>query len=206
MFLLKIHFIKYVFLKNMQKSLLIIFTRTPEIGKVKRRLAIKFGDAKALEIHNKLFANTLDVANTSNISNKIYLSEEPESAMPFNYQVQLGNDLGERMHNAILNELKHFDKVCLIGSDCLSLNSSDIENAFIKLDSTDIVIGPAVDGGYYLIGMKKPQPMLFSGIYWGTSSVLKKTLEKCANEKLLVDQLKLYNDIDRPEDVPDNWL
>ena len=190
----------------MQKSLLVIFTRTPEIGKVKRRLANRLGDAKALEIHRKLFAKTLEVANKSSISNKIYLSVEPGSAMPFSYQVQFGDDLGERMHNAIVDELKNFDKVCLIGSDCLSLNSSDIDNAFVKLDSADIVIGPAVDGGYYLIGMKKPQPNLFSDIDWGTSSVLKKTIGKCADEKLLVHQLNLYNDIDRPQDVPDHWL
>ena len=190
----------------MQNTLLIIFTRSPELRKVKKRLAAKLGNAKALEIHTKLVTHTLEVANNSNISNKVYLSEKPKSKPAFNYELQTGDNLGERMHNALLAELNHFRKVCLIGSDCLTLNSSDINNAFKKLDDADVVIGPAIDGGYYLIGVKKPAPQLFANISWGTSSVLKNTLRLCSENGLLVHQLKLLNDIDRPEDVPDSWL
>lgn len=190
----------------MQKSLLIIFTRTPVYGKVKKRLAIKLGKPKALQIHHRLVEHTLAVANTSGMLFKVYLSEEPASSQTFSYKIQSGNDLGERMNNALQTELAQYSKVCLIGSDCLALTDTEITNAFNQLDTTDVVIGPAVDGGYYLIGMKKPQPKLFEDISWGSSSVLADTLQKCTNSGLMVHQLSLLNDIDRPEDVPDNWL
>ena len=190
----------------MQKSLLIIFSRTPVLGKVKKRLAIKLGNAKALEIHRRLFDNTLAVANSSGVMFKIYLSAKPTAAQPFSFELQSGTDLGERMNNALQNELDQYEKVCLIGSDCLSLNDKEISKAFKQLDVADVVIGPALDGGYYLIGMKKPQPQLFANISWGSSSVLADTLKKCPDNGLLVHQLSPLNDIDLPEDVPDSWL
>lgn len=190
----------------MQKCLLVIFTRTPVYGKVKKRLAIKLGDAKALEIHQKLVAHTLTVVNNSGILYKVYLSEESNAEQAFSYKLQSGVDLGERMNNALLSELKEYTKVCLVGSDCLELKDTDIVNAFKQLDEADVVIGPAVDGGYYLIGMKKPQPQLFPNISWGSSTVLENTLQKCTDSGLVVHQLRLLNDIDQPEDVPDDWL
>lgn len=190
----------------MQKSFLVIFTRPTEYGKVKKRLAKKLGKAKALEIHQKLVEHTLAVANASGILFKVYLSEKPISKQTFGYELQLGHDLGERMNNALLAELKEYTKVCLIGSDCLALKDTDIANAFKQLDEADVVIGPAVDGGYYLIGMKKPQLQLFPNISWGSSTVLENTLQKCTDSGLVVHQLRLLNDIDQPEDVPDDWL
>lgn len=190
----------------MQKSLLVIFARTPEYGKVKKRLAIKLGKAKALDIHQRLLDHTLEVVNSSGFLYKVYLSEDPKSKQAFSYKLQSGENLGDRMHNALQSELEHNAKICLIGSDCLALTSADIAEAFKQLDTADIVIGPAIDGGYYLIGMKKPYPQLFSAISWGTSSVLENTLERCVSNGLLVHQLRLLNDIDRPEDVPPDWL
>jgi len=190
----------------MQKSLLLIFARRPEYGKVKKRLATKLGKAKALAIHQRLLSHTLKVANKSGFSYKVYLSEEPQSKQAFSYELQSGANLGERMNNALQTELAQYTKVCLIGSDCLTLTGYDITDAFKQLDDADVVIGPAVDGGYYLIGMKKPHPELFSAIDWGTSSVLENTLKKCTNSVLITHQLSLLNDIDRPEDVPLNWL
>ena len=190
----------------MQKSLLIIFARAPEYGKVKKRLATKLGKSKALDIHQRLLGHTLEVVKSSGSLYKVYLSEEPKSKQAFSYKLQSGENLGDRMHNALQFELEQYAKVCLIGSDCLALTSDDIAEAFKQLDTADVVIGPAVDGGYYLIGMKKPYPQLFSAISWGTSSVLANTLKRCASNSLQVHQLSLLNDIDRPEDVPHNWL
>ncbi len=110
------------------------------------------------------------------------------------------------MNNALQNELDQYAKVCLIGSDCLSLTGKEISKAFKQLDVADVVIGPALDGGYYLIGMKKPLPQLFVDISWGSSSVLADTLKICRESDLLVHQLSPLNDIDLPEDIPDNWL
>lgn len=190
----------------MQNSLLLIFARTPEYGKVKKRLAIKLGNAKALDIHQRLLAHTLEMVSNSGLLYKVYLSAEPRSKQIFSYKLQSGANLGERMNNALQTELAQNSKVCLIGSDCPTLTGNDIADAFKQLDVADVVIGPATDGGYYLIGMKKPYPQLFSAIAWGTSSVLQDTLKKCAKSGLLVHQLRLLNDIDRPEDVPLNWL
>ena len=190
----------------MLKSLLIIFSRTPVYGKVKKRLASKLGKAKALAIHRRLLEHTLAVANNSGSLYKVYLSEEPKTEIDFSYELQSGADLGERMNNALLAELETFTKVCLIGSDCLALTDTDITNAFKQLDMADVVIGPAIDGGYYLIGMKKPHPHIFSEISWGTSTVLENTLQKCASSGLVVHQLTILGDIDRFEDVPVNWL
>ncbi len=137
---------------------------------------------------------------------KIYLSTKPTAAQPFSFELQSGTDLGERMNNALQNELAQYEKVCLIGSDCLSLTDKEINRAFKQLDAADVVIGPALDGGYYLIGMKMPLPQLFVDISWGSSSVLSDTLKKCVDSALLVHQLSPLNDIDLPEDVPDSWL
>ena len=190
----------------MQKSLLVIFARAPVYGRVKQRLAIKLGKAMALAIHNRLLEHTLDVADKSGILYKVYLSEEPKSKQPFPYELQSGANLGERMNKALTAELEQYPRVCLIGSDCLALSVTDIAEAFTNLDSADVVLGPANDGGYYLIGMKMPYPKLFSEITWGTSSVLADTLNKCTNSDLLVHQLRWLNDIDHPEDVPASWL
>ena len=190
----------------MQKSLLVIFSRTPVYGKVKKRLAIKLGNAKALEIHQRLFDHTLAVVKSAGVLFRIYLSAKPNAAQPFSFEIQSGTDLGERMNNALQKELDQCAKVCLIGSDCLSLTNKEISEAFKQLDVADVVIGPALDGGYYLIGMKKPLPQLFVDISWGSPSVLADTLKKCQDSALLVHQLSSLNDVDLPEDVPDNWL
>ena len=190
----------------MQKSLLVVFARTPVFGKVKNRLAIKLGKAKALEIHLRLVEHTLAVVNNSGCSYKVYLSEGSNVKQAFSYELQSGIDLGERMNKALQTEFETNTKVCLIGSDCLALTVTHITNAFKQLDAADVVIGPAIDGGYYLIGMKKPQPQLFSKISWGSSTVLENTLQICAGSGLVVHQLDLLNDIDQPEDVPDEWL
>ena len=90
------------------------------------------------------------------------------------------------MNKALQTELETYTKVCLIGSDCLALTDTHITNAFKQLDAADVVIGPAIDGGYYLIGMKKPQPQLFSKISWGSSTVLENTLQICGGSGLVV--------------------
>lgn len=190
----------------MQKSLLVIFARTPEYGKVKKRLAMRLGAEKALEIHNKLLSHTLTIAEETGIAYKIYLSTDPDKLQPYDYELQAGNDLGQRMHHALHTELTTNTHVCLIGSDCLEISQSVITRAFEKLAAFDVVIGPAVDGGYYLIGLTKANAELFSNINWGSSTVLANTLKRCMNMNLSVHQLEFLNDIDRPEDVPYSWL
>lgn len=190
----------------MQNNLLIIFSKTSTVGKVKTRLAKQLGTDKALEIHNRLFTHTLDLASKSGIPSLIYLNKNPSEPMPFEFKTQKGEDLGKKMHNSFEDELAETEKVCIIGSDCLELNTSDLNLAFQQLSYHDVVLGPANDGGYYLIGLKNPNQNLFADISWGSSSVMKETIAKCNENNLTYYLLEPHNDIDRPEDVPLNWL
>src|SRR5690606_37115102 len=97
---------------------------------------------------------------------------------------QKGNDLGERMLNAFSQNLRNYDKVIIIGSDIYELKTEHIEQAFHKLNNHDVVIGPAKDGGYYLLGLKSLKPEIFKNKNWGTSSVLKNTIQDLKNENV----------------------
>ena len=190
----------------MLKNLLVVFARTPTLGKVKTRNAKEMGVEKALSIYSKLLEYTLKISKASDLPYKVYLSEFPITQPDFQFEIQQGSNLGDKMKTAFLSELDKYEKVVLIGSDCLDISANDITNAFQDLDRVDLVIGPAVDGGYYLIGMKKPYNNIFSEIPWGTSEVLAKTLEKCSNSNISVHLLRELNDIDYPEDLPASWL
>src|SRR5690606_4157743 len=104
-----------------------------------------------------------------------------------------GENLGERMLNAFSENLSNYDKIIIIGSDIHELKPEHIEQAFKKLDTHDIVIGPAKDGGYYLLGLKLLNSNIFRNKNWGTSTVLEKTLEDLKNEN--VHLLEVLNDI-----------
>ena len=91
--------------------------------------------------------------------------------------------------------------VIIIGTDCPGLTADIMLEAFAKLTESDVIIGPATDGGYYLIAIKKNIPELFQGIYWGTSEVLSKTVAIAQNLNLAIDYLPELSDIDRPEDL-----
>ena len=190
----------------MQVNQLIVFSKVPVEGSVKTRIAKQLGNKKALEIHNRLFKQTLNIIKRGNIPFTVYLNEKPSGFMAFHFKIQQGESLGDKMHNAFGAEFKENDRVCIIGSDCLELTSEDINLGFQQLSKFDIVLGPANDGGYYLIGMKNPHIDLFSNITWGTSSVLDHTIKKCNQLKLSYYLLPAHNDVDRPEDVPAEWL
>ncbi len=137
----------------MQKhSLLIIFYRNPELGKVKTRLAKSVGDEKALAIYIKLSSYTRGITEDLTVTKVIYYSEfaDTEDHWPntsYQKRVQQGNNLGEKMHNAFSNAFSEgYKSVCIIGTDCLELTSPMVTNAFMQLTTHDAVIGPAVDG------------------------------------------------------------
>ena len=190
----------------MQNNLLIIFSKVSIAGKVKTRLEKQLGTDKALEIHNRLFAHTLDLAQKSTIPFLLYLNENPSEPMSFSFKIQRGNNLGEKMYSSFKEELTKTEKICIIGIDCLELSTVDLNLAFQQLINHDVVLGPANDGGYYLIGLKKPYLELFTNISWGSSSVLNDTITRCFENKLAYFLLDPHNDIDRPEDVPVDWL
>lgn len=189
----------------MSKNLLLIFTRNPELGKAKTRLAKTIGDKAALTIYKHLLNHTKKVTENLPCHKAVYYSvkvRENDIWEPNMYQKhqQFGVDLGKRMQNAFQNSFyEGYKKVIIIGSDLIDLSEKIIEEAFIKLETNDVVIGPAEDGGYYLLGMKNLQPDIFENKDWGTSSVRKDTLLDLKNKKThLLEEL---NDIDVYEDL-----
>ncbi|NRA92211.1 MAG: glycosyltransferase [Psychroserpens sp.] len=189
----------------MKDSALIIFTRNPELGKCKTRLAKTIGDQAALDIYKFLLSHTSKVATNVDADRFVFYtecieSEDSWSSEYFQKELQQGVDLGERMLNAFQYILeKGYKKVVIIGSDLLEITSEIIEEAYYKLDSNDIVIGPALDGGYYLLGMKELISEIFSNKEWGTSSVYEHTINNLQKHKVSV--LKELNDIDTFDDL-----
>lgn len=189
------------------KNLLLIFTRNPELGKGKRRLAATIGDQATLAIYEFLLNHTLTITKNLYAEKVVYYSEEIWDDdiwdnKTFGKKLQVGRDLGTRMANAFLEGFQNgFQKIIIIGSDIYDLTQIDLENAFKALEKNDFVIGPAEDGGYYLLGMKKYMPQLFKQKEWGTETVLRDTLADLNNEK--VAQLALRNDVDYYEDIKD---
>ena len=191
----------------MTKELLIIFTRNPELGKCKTRLATTIGDVAALEIYKYLLAHTASITEDLLVHKEVHYSDEIHHNDIWNDSIfrkksQKGNDLGERMKNAFKAGFKDgYDKIIIIGSDMYDLSPQDLEHAFTALSVNDYVLGPAVDGGYYLLGMKKLNNSLFENKKWGTNTVLNDTLNNLLNEN--IELLPVRNDIDYYEDIKD---
>lgn len=189
------------------ENAIIVFVRNVEKGKVKTRLAKDLGADKTLEVYQYLLQHTCNVTRPINSSHFVFYSsfvhlQDAFDDSVYTKFVQEGNDLGERMKNAFK---KVFDlgckKVCIIGSDCLELETEIIEKAFDKLESHDVVIGPATDGGYYLLALKQVHEELFSEKDWGTSAVYDDTIDVLQNKNLSWFALERLNDIDTMEDL-----
>ncbi len=187
------------------KNLLLIFTRNPEIGKCKTRLAKTIGAENALSIYKTLLEHT--VKTTSNIpcEKAVYYSVKIRENDIWDNEVfkkylQNGTDLGLRMKNAFKTSFENnYHKVLIIGSDLYDLEPKHIQKAFKELDHNDVVIGPAQDGGYYLLGMKELHPNIFENKNWGTATVREETLNDLKTKK--VAQLEMLNDIDVYDDI-----
>lgn len=189
------------------KEALIIFAKNAEAGKVKTRLAATIGDEKALSVYLQLLSHTASV--TSNLpmdkfvfySNQIIKDDAWDDAV-FYKELQKGNDLGERMENAFENLFeKGYRKIVIIGTDCPELTAGIITNAFTCLETRDVIIGPALDGGYYLLGITQLHASLFQNIPWSTSTVLKDTTDRCRALNLNYRLLPTLNDIDEEKDL-----
>ena len=190
------------------KDLLLIFTRNPELGKCKTRLAKTVGDETALDIYSFLLGHTVSVTQNLNAAKQVWYSEEIweddiwDDAF-YDKRLQKGKDLGIRMANAFQEGFASgYERILIIGSDMFDLDQKDLENAFAQLKENDFVIGPAEDGGYYLLGMKSFEANLFQDKSWGQASVLKDTLADLKGEKLAI--LEERNDVDVYEDIKDN--
>ena len=189
------------------KSQLIIFVKNPRLGKVKSRLARAIGEQKALDIYLKLLEITHRCVLKVPVDKRVYYADYIDKNDVwendiFQKNVQEGGDLGERMYNAISDSFSaSYEKVCLIGTDIPALNADIINEAFSRLNETDVVLGPSKDGGYYLIGMKTPHSNLFKNVSWSTSQVLFQTMNNVEKQHLKVALLQELNDIDTIEDI-----
>ncbi len=185
---------------------LIIFVRKPEPGKVKTRLAAVLGDEKALHIYRQLLQHTFAIAQATAADKFVFYTDAIEkedlwNAPQFYKRLQSDGDLGHKMKasfNNVFNE--QYQKLVIIGSDCLELSTSIIEEAFLSLDQTDVVIGPANDGGYYLLGMKKMQAAFFDNKQWSTENVYADTLADFKNLGLSFRTMPMLVDVDTAED------
>lgn len=189
----------------MTKTLAITFVRNPELGKVKTRLAKTIGKHRALEVYITLLEHTKTIMSTSNFKNAVFYSEHiPDTDLWADGQFlrfqQKGNHLGARMLHAFETGFNGgYNRIILIGSDLPNLSVKHLNQAYNALANHEVVIGPANDGGYYLIGMNKIHAQLFKRKNWGTSSVLKETL--CDSKGLDIAFLEPLNDIDTFEDL-----
>ena len=193
---------------------LVLFAKVPALGKVKTRLAASLGEADALRVYEACLKDSLSLlhhwANTQNEGvakrARVYLAE-PESApheLLQNLEVyyQEGQDLGERMQQCCDAEFEMgASKVVIIGADSPTLPSHMLKQAFSALAWHDVVLGPAFDGGYWLLGAREKTPAIFSGIQWSTDSVMTQTLVNVQREQCDTALLPFWYDIDDIEDI-----
>ncbi|MBC7776555.1 MAG: TIGR04282 family arsenosugar biosynthesis glycosyltransferase [Phycisphaerae bacterium] len=188
------------------KNILLVFIRNPQLGKVKTRLARTLGDEEALRIYHILLKKTRATALACKAERWLFYSDfitENDEWLRSDFQkkIQHTGDLGERMDEAFKMAFgAGAEKVAIIGSDCPDLTGELLQQAFDLLDSTDFVVGPASDGGYYLIGMKALEPSVFQGIQWSTETVREKTLEKIRVTGKSCALLPMLLDVDTEED------
>jgi len=189
----------------MNKNLLIIFVKEPKKGFVKTRLAKNLGDEFALELYKCFVKDLLVNIESKNYDIKIYVAGSKEKTKKiFDFSCvfsQVDGNLGLKMKTAFKTEFEFYDKVVLIGSDTPHIRDSLINEAFLKLSSKEIVLGPADDGGYYLIAFNKTSfnKNVFENISWSTSMVFTQTLQKLNVKNLAL--LENLNDIDDSEDL-----
>ena len=189
-------------------DLLIIFTRNPEPGNVKTRLAATIGDAAALDIYKFLLEHTVSITKDLEADKQVHYSvavreDDLWDANVYAKVQQQGEGLGVRMEHAFQEGFAAgYEHIIIIGSDMYDLSASDIEEAFKGLQTHDFVIGPAEDGGYYLLGMKSLKSEVFRNKAWGTHTVLPMTLEDLEGSSIY--WLSVRNDIDLYEDIKDN--
>lgn len=205
------------------RSRIIVFAREPRLGQVKSRLASEIGAKEALAVYQAMLLRLgellagaqiaeWDLWVTSNISHERFLSICNRE----NIYLQSGQDLGVKMYGAIQQTLldHNVENVILIGTDCPSLTKDYLDQALLALGSgSDVVLGPAEDGGYVLVGMRRPIAAVFENIPWGSGEVMQRTLLALRANDLSYRLLDILWDVDWPQDLarlqlldpPLNW-
>jgi len=195
------------------EQVLIIFTRYPAPGRTKTRLIPRLGPTGAAALQSEMTVHTLRWARAlsarAGVSVQVRFEGGDEGRMrarfggDVSYRPQGAGDLGCRMAEAFAAAFAAgAERVILVGTDCPGITVDLVEDAFERLAAADLVLGPATDGGYYLIGLRRPLPALFAGISWGGGTVLRDTLQCADRLRVATSQLAMLADVDRPEDLP----
>ncbi len=195
-----------------KKPALLVFARAPVPGKVKTRLIPALDADAAAALYRRLTRQALATAVESKLGDVILFCapntrhsffRRLKSDFDIPLRSQRGADLGERMLNALNFALSRHQSAILIGSDCAELDAAYLQRAAARLISDDVpvVLGPAADGGYVLIGANRIDPRLFGGVPWGSDRVLEITRSRLGALKWRFSELETLRDIDRPEDL-----
>lgn len=192
------------------RAVLQIFGKPPLPGAVKTRLISALGAHGAADLYRRLLVHSLETASASGLSNiEFWVTDAGDVSAKrladrhgVSLHQQQGDDLGQRMSRALSTALARAKFALLMGCDCPSLTAADLRQAAGWLRSgADAVLGPACDGGYYLIGLRRPLVGLFDNMPWGTGEVLAITRRRLRHAGLMWHELPEYTDIDRPQDL-----
>lgn len=194
----------------MPEPLLIQFAKEARPGQVKTRMIPFLSPQEACELHRELVlwtARRLSAAGLGRV--ELAVAGDTGAALFRQCQAlgvqavhrQQGADLGERMYNALSRGLETYTKVILVGSDCPQIDGGYLQSAIDALDDSDVVLGPASDGGYVLIGVRQLDARWFSGVQWGSDSVYADSLGRFATTGAKWHALAELQDIDRPADL-----
>lgn len=191
----------------MSNSLLIILVKNPELGKVKTRLAASIGEKEALNVYKQLLEHTRGITQSLPFDKVVFYSDyvdhhdEWDNAV-YQKRHQGEGAFGDRLVRAFEWGFEQdYRNICVIGGDCYELESKILADAFLRLSEHDIVIGPSLDGGYYLIGMKGSHPFLFRNKHWGTGSVLKETVKDIEEHNLSACLLAVLRNVNVASDL-----
>lgn len=192
------------------RARILVFAKDPEPGTVKTRLIPLLGAEEAARLHARFVHNTLHTACSAGTA-PVELWCSPGVATPFfrdclqrhdiTLHAQSGADLGQRMHHAISDALGRATAAVLVGTDCPGLCATDLVEALEALDrGAGTVLGPARDGGYYLVGLTQPDPVLFDALDWGSAGIFSDTVSRLADRGRDYHRLISRDDVDTPGD------
>jgi uncharacterized protein len=198
--------------RDEQRERLCVFSRYPEPGKTKTRLIPALGARSAARLQHAMTTHILSVASEvaaqRELSVEVRFDGGTEALMrdafgdAFAFCLQGTGNLGERMQRCMAEGFSFgIDRLVIVGADVPAIDADNLSRAFESLREHDVVIGPALDGGYYLIGLRRPIAGVFEGIEWGAETVCADTLCRCEEMGLNVHQLPILSDVDRPEDL-----
>jgi rSAM/selenodomain-associated transferase 1 len=195
------------------RPLLIQFARAPEPGRVKTRMQPTLSSPQALQLHRELMRHCCRRLVDAGLGPVELWLDGPSSDPAVQDcaslcgqppRIQMGNDLGERMFSALADGLARHRRVILVGSDCPAIDGPLLHQAAQWLEQDDLVVGPALDGGYYLVGARRAWRDVFRGIDWGSGRVLAQTEQRLAQGGYRWRRLPTLQDVDRPADLP-HW-